>query len=157
MMGRLAAEIPRHPGAKIEVYAPLHDERQSGAVPVKKVTPSAWNAARCRCDWRRCSPRIATRSNSPAVSLLASHLQRLLGSLKYLMIRALSAMSPVDFAFERDFLRESSLRAGRFGIVDTPTRVPIVRASRTGHPVRRGRAPWHPARGKPYRRVSCSL
>src|SRR6266404_7888045 len=101
---------------------------KSGVVPVNKVTLSAWNAARCRRDWRRCSPRMATRSNSPAASLLASHLQRLLGSLKYLIIRALSAMSPVDFAFERDFLRESSLRAGRFdagrGIVDSLTGIP---------------------------------
>jgi large subunit ribosomal protein L21 len=60
------------------------------------------------------------------------------------MIRALSAMSPVDFGFERDFLRESSLTAGRIGagrgIVDSRARLPIVRASRTGGPVRRLRA-----------------
>ena|SRR4029077_1866883 len=40
------AAIPRHPGAKIEAYAALQDERRSGVVPVKKVTPFAWNAAR---------------------------------------------------------------------------------------------------------------
>src|SRR6266436_9790273 len=99
------------------------------------------------------------RPNSPAVSLLASHLQRLLGFVKCLMIQALSAMSPVDFAFESDFLRESSLRAERFGIVDTPTRVPILRASRTGWLVRQGPAPSLrlPRVRKPYRRVSCSL
>src|SRR5438132_10963836 len=105
---------------------------------------------------------MATLSNSPAnsavASLLASHLQRLLGSLKYLMIRALSAMNPVDFGFERDFLRESSLRAGRTdagrGIVDSPTRVPILRASRTGRLVRRIIAPsrrWPRTRGTTYR------
>src|ERR1700730_1426044 len=146
---------------------------------------SSWNAAGCRRDGRQCSPRTATGANSPANTLLArffagknslpaAYAKQLLVCDKYLMGKSLSAVSPVDFELGLDVLREFSLTAGKSDafrapagappfrgtgrrILDSPSAVPIVRASRTGHPVRRGRAPWHPARGKPYRRVSCSL
>src|SRR5712692_4381166 len=115
---------------------------------VKKVRRTTWKAVGCRRDGRRRSPRITTRSNSSANSLLAhknsllaGYAKRLIGCNKHLISKSLSAMSPVDFELGLYFLREFSLRAGNFragrGILDSPVAAPIVPRSRTGGPVRR--------------------
>jgi len=85
---------------------------------MKQMSGTARNAADYRRHRRRCSRSMATRSNSPANSsgnsLLAAYPKRPLGRDKYLIGKALSVTSLLDFAFGRDFLREFSLTAGNF-------------------------------------------
>src|SRR5438132_7114050 len=83
---------------------------------MKQMSGTAWNAADYRRHRRRCSRSMATRSNSPANSSanspLAAYPKRPLGRYKYLIDKALSAMSLLDFAFGRDFCGNFPCRQG---------------------------------------------